>query len=87
MTAARHPGEAFGDLDNTSIDYEIDDNVRCLVMAKSEAEKAWIVSMQEMDGWFVSVVTTTPSLSDAQIEAKVDDAADFQAMQFAQPSV
>lgn len=87
MTAARHPAEAFGELEDTASDFDIDDNVRCLVMAQAETEKAWIVSIQEMEGWFISVVATTPNLNDAQIDAKVGDAADFQAMQFSQPSV
>lgn len=87
MTASRHPGSYIEDLADTSIDYEIDDGLRCLVMQGSDAETVFIVSMQEVDGWIVSVVTSTNTFNEARINSLVTAASDFQAMQFARPSV
>lgn len=86
MASLAAGGTSIANLSQTWRDYDVNSDLRCLVL-EGEDDTAWVISLQRAGDYFVSTIATMPNGSEADIAHMVDASSRFHATQFAGPSV
>ena len=86
MASIATGGSSIAQLAKSFTDYEVDSDLRCLVLEDADAS-TWVISLQRAEGYFVSTISSSPNGSAADLSDMVDAASRFHAAQFAGPSV
>gem|GEM_PF-5025241 len=85
LAAAREGDNLISDLAMTVNDYEVDDDLRCLVLETDDS--LWVISTQSTGDWYVSTINSLPLDSQPDASHMVEVSARFHAAQFTGPSV
>lgn len=86
MASVAAGGSSIASLTASFRDYQVEDDLRCLVL-EADDSSVWVISLQRAGDYFISTVSAAPNGDQSEIAHMVDASSHFHAAQFAGPAV